>query len=1068
MNYSKIIFGLWVSTYLIHGWLKAQVYGGYWQNQVKKNIPLNWKAITTQQFVLVYPDNQRILAENTLRLAQKALHELNTELEYFPIKKIKIVLYKDFYHFIYATNNPTIENWSIHWNTSTGQNTVVQNNFSKNILRIFFNTSFGQYYQDIKTQLTYALLNEMLYQNEASSNLQNRTLLYPSNWFFHGLSLYLGQGWQTKDQVQLQYLSPEIFLEWIQNNQVSNPLLEKSIWYFIAKTYGKKKIGEILYMCRLTRSIENGFQSVLGFRISTLTQKWLEFASSQVQQLPNQEIFRFSHFRPGQTPISISPNGKYIAYTKKHHNNLELLLYEANKKTTTIISKIYFPTTYFTQYYNPMTYKFSPDNSIFTYTTYLNNKYYLIYYELKTKNQTLIDITDQFSQVISISYDISQKNIIISAIKNGQVDIFLSQIKFNNFINLTSDIYDDLDPCFSPDGKSIFFSSNRDTSLNIVANKLSSKSHQINFINQKFNIYKLTLNTTKNSIKAVTKETAFNKTSPFFINHELYSMTDYENKQYLAHLKNDSTFVFIQLPFPFSTLHVSPESLFLEVPKNNQSLLFTTSLEKLHSEPRIIDEKKIPLPKETIPKQELLPPKEQMPDSLATNMPSVSTDTTMQKLRFYVFDDEEYIQNRLKKKIEKKKVKLRKEENASYPYNYNLLKIERAGNYQNSFLLKNASLGIEIDPIFDLSLHLRITAEDALQSLRWIAGFRPFYKPFIEFKGWDSYFKLQKFNAPVHLESSILIGQRNIETPHPFQYSHLQIESSIKYVLNQYHALIIIPRLLFLRRRDKDLLGILAKGKENLSQTNTLPSLSISYRWDKSLLYGPNFPKYGHKGEIVFSSYYSFKTHSILFNEIFCDIRKYVPVLKNYVLAFRIQAGVNWGTSKQLYSIGGLENWAFFSLDNSIDLPFMAPVENLYFTRFITPMRGFNYNTRNGSQFGILNTEFRIPILKWFPQYLQTQPLYNLWGVIFYDIGIAWKTGNPLSQKNPIDAQTIVSPPFTITVQSLKSPFIMGLGAGLRMQFFGHTLRLDFSWPIEDNVFTRISPLFTISLARDF
>jgi hypothetical protein len=70
---------------------------------------------------------------------------------------------------------------------------------------------------------------------------------------------------------------------------------------------------------------------------------------------------------------------------------------------------------------------------------------------------------------------------------------------------------------------------------------------------------------------------------------------------------------------------------------------------------------------------------------------------------------------------------------------------------------------------------------------------------------------------------------------------------------------------------------------------------------------------------------------------------------------------------------------------------------------------------------------------------LNTNPAYNIELIPFFDIGTTWTQGNPLSQKNPIDTEVINSYPLTITVQTLKSPFLMGFGAGTRLQMFGYS-----------------------------
>jgi hypothetical protein len=86
--------------------------------------------------------------------------------------------------------------------------------------------------------------------------------------------------------------------------------------------------------------------------------------------------------------------------------------------------------------------------------------------------------------------------------------------------------------------------------------------------------------------------------------------------------------------------------------------------------------------------------------------------------------------------------------------------------------------------------------------------------------------------------------------------------------------------------------------------------------------------------------------------------------------------------------------------------------------------------------------------------------------VIFYDIGTAWTLGNPISQRNPVNTINIEKNPFIIEVQSLKSPFLSGVGTGIRMSVMRYILRMDFALGMEDGSINR--PQFSLSLGSDF
>ena len=63
-------------------------------------------------------------------------------------------------------------------------------------------------------------------------------------------------------------------------------------------------------------------------------------------------------------------------------------------------------------------------------------------------------------------------------------------------------------------------------------------------------------------------------------------------------------------------------------------------------------------------------------------------------------------------------------------------------------------------------------------------------------------------------------------------------------------------------------------------------------------------------------------------------------------------------------------------------------------TRFVTPIRGANYGDISGSRFGLVNIEFRYPLVR---QITLGWPLpislHNVRGVIFLDAGTCWGEG---------------------------------------------------------------------------
>ena len=118
---------------------------------------------------------------------------------------------------------------------------------------------------------------------------------------------------------------------------------------------------------------------------------------------------------------------------------------------------------------------------------------------------------------------------------------------------------------------------------------------------------------------------------------------------------------------------------------------------------------------------------------------------------------------------------------------------------------------------------------------------------------------------------------------------------------------------------------------------------------------------------------------------------------------------------------------------------------------FITPVRGFPYNARRGTKYLLWSNELRIFLNHLFAYWIPQKHDRLLYWFIFHDIGTAWTTGNPFSQRNPVEVRNIYYYPFTIRVQSLKNPFIISTGTGLCIDTSGLRLKITASWLIEDS-----------------
>ncbi len=191
---------------------------------------------------------------------------------------------------------------------------------------------------------------------------------------------------------------------------------------------------------------------------------------------------------------------------------------------------------------------------------------------------------------------------------------------------------------------------------------------------------------------------------------------------------------------------------------------------------------------------------------------------------------------------------------------------------------------------------------------------------------------------------------------------------------------------------------------------------------------------------------FSFNRQQIQFVSVLTDARTYTSFGRGrYVLSLRASGGASFGPNQQLFYTSGVLNWINRDFDQVNGFP-IEDITDFVFATPVLPLRGFDINTRNGSYFGLFNTEFRFPLVAaLLPRTIPVLPLYNIQGIVFTDIGAIWGGRGfddrfNLFKKNDAGDQVL-------------GDLLVGSGFGIRTLFLGYPVRMDFAWPYDGRRF---------------
>ena len=1042
---------------------EAQFYYGLQSTFGKSRVQykeFNWTSYQFQEFDTYYYRGGKPLAEYTATIAHIQLQKIEKQLLFNFEKRIQFVIYNSFSDFKQSNLG-----YKQHDDYNIGGKTQIVD--SKVLL--YFDGDYNHLNTQIGAGVTKILLNEMMYGGNMADVFTNSTLLNLPDWFLDGLVAFIADPWNMQmENLVKDKIGTGKFKNFNHLEKEDAVLAGYSIWHYISNTYGNSAVAEILYMIRLSRNIENGFQFVLGKSVNTINKEWLDYYF----QTDITGIYPSSNSLPIKikdqekiTQIEISPNGRKMAFVSNEMGKYKIWLYDLkNRKQKKIIS-VGYKLDRITDFIVPVI-AWEPKGKKLAFITEKKGKIQMNYYDISKGETTTFEL-QHLQKVLSMEYDKKGKVLLFSAVRQNQTDIFTFEVVGHKLTNITNDKFLDLDPSFSLDNEFIIFSSNRKRDVLYENDDISTytKNNDLFLYNYK---------TESSKLLRLTVTPEVHELQPKPIKDNLYSFlanTNGVNNRFIVRIdstkiETDTSIFYQQNLFisPFTNYNrdiicydFKPkaghllEVLYLNGNYTVYDKKLTRKIKK--SEINLTDSHFLQLKKNKIQSKSEL--KRITIDSLwKVNKIDIEN---------YQFGDFKEIIDRLNNKGNTYSIDNRK-----------ILKLPKARNYfisfttdyvvsqfDNSYITKsyqpytNYKTPLFLNPDFDALI--KLGTADLFENYKIIGGVR--LSDDLKSNGYMLSFLDNKYR----LDKSYIFSSQSINM---LRNNALQKIYSYEFrgVFNWPFDEVFSTRSSVSFRNDKTV--FMATDILNLAKENTYSNwitLRNEVVFDNTINKGLNLYNGGRYK--IFTEYYRLledvKTNMIILG---LDARNYKKVSHSIVWANRIAASTSFGNQKLLYYMGGVDAWLMPKFNKATDV---AENENYSYQTLATNMRGFYQNARNGNSFFVVNTEFRVPLFKYILRRPITSDFINNFQIVtFADFGTAWNGLTPFSKDNQINYEIIENGPITITIDKQKNPFVGGFGFGARSRLFGYFLRADWAWGVEDSYV--LPSILYISLGLDF
>ncbi len=995
---------------------------------------------------------------------------------------------------------------------------------------LYFEGDHEKLDEQIKLGLAQIMFQGMMYGGSFTNVIRGSALLNIPEWYEKGFEYWMSKGWNSDidNRVRDGILSGR-YKNFGHLTGLDATYAGLSVWNYIAQTYGETVIPNILYLTRTSRSIENAFLFVLGTSLKQLTTDWYNYYSSQykkdylAESMPKESPLLA---KPKKTRVyfhlKTSPDGRYIVYSTNELGKDKVWLYDMQTKKRRMILKQGHKINRILDYSYPLV-AWHPTGELFSLIMETQGKLMLYTYTLadhKLESRRIVN----FQKILDFSYADDGMKFVMSAVQDGQTDIFIFTAASNGYEQITKDVYDDMNPRFIDHSRKIIFSSNRpDDSLRLGGDYHKMQVHSDIFIydyashsNKLMRISNTPdvdetdpdgfsgnyVSYLSNATGVVNRYLAYVDSTISFVDTSAhyryivhsYPVTDYTRnileQDAAPSLKNYTQVMFYKGKYwmYMDTLPATPTSALPALPRSTgfMSRFLADQRKKRYDDSlaKVIknDTNAIII---RYPTTAITGPPKPLPgDSLLKNKPKDTTHINPAN-RLVDINDYTFDQNPLNKeaatvittitppKVTTDTPVVHKDTNGRKHV------LERQ-NYHISFStdfvtaqLDNSFLNTSYQPytggpVFQnpgLDAFFKVGLSDLFEDYKIDGGVRLSG----DFNSNEYYLSFRDLSH--RLDKQLILHRAallNVATDINGNsgltkiYSHEAI-----YVLGWPFSEVARLEGSLGVRNDKTVylaqdLGTLEQPNSNALWTHA----ELDYVYDATLPVELNI-NYGFRGKL-FAQYYNNvlqqNTNMVILG---LDARYYQKISRDLIWAVRFAASTSFGQEALLYYMGGVDGWFNPSFNYSISVP---QDQNFAYQTLATPMRGFEQNIRNGNNFALLNNEVRFPIFHYlFNRPLKSDFLNNFQIIGFFDAGSAWTGLTPYSSQNALNTVVVSAPgnPITVILSTQQNPFVEGFGGGIRSRVLGYFIRLDEAWGILDWQVVK-TPITYLSLSLDF
>lgn len=1054
----------------------SNAYSQFGQNKVQYKV-FDWKYLQSKHFDIYFSQNGEDIAQFTAVAAESSLVSLEDNIGWGLKNRVPII--------VYNSHNEFQQTNAIDEYLSEGIGGVTE--LFKNRIVIPFEGDYDKFRHVIHHELLHAYMNDMYYggsiQNIISKNI---SLSFPG-WFSEGMAEY--QSLNGMDKANDMFIRDAVIYDYMPALDYIQGYLSyrggQAFFSWLADEYGKEKIGDMMIQIKALGDVDEGFQDVYGMDLEKLSEKWHKALKQNYwpdinsRQELNDFAVRLTNSRDGDgfynTAPSISPKGDKVVFISNRDNFFSV--YIADVKSGKILQKLISgnqSADFEELHLLAPGLCWSPNGKKIAISVKSGAKDAIYIFDVESGDETELPI--EFDGIFSVDWNPNNNSLVFRGDNARQSDIWIYNLKQKSLQRVTDDLFTDIDPRWSRDGKMIYFSSDRGPYTDLKDIPKDFDMNQYDYRDKDLYVY----NVEDNTLKQFTSDKHANEssvvTSPdgkkvMYVSDRngidniwmrdletgeerpitnsidpitLLSLSaDGKRLAFTSLNKGGYDIFYLDNPFEIDlNLKELPNTPFVQKQIDDRLKLTgeRDSLKMFTDSMRVIADSLLNLTRDSSGYNENITyttdTTGQTSDSTKSSL--YGNDVTLNLDPSKVDSTEQLKIQRLKlKERDKKKFQLVDNTNPDGSYKVNNYKIKFSpdliysnANYSSFYGVQGIAQMAFSDVLGNHRIYVATSLVLDLKNSDY--AFAYYYLPKRLDLGVSAY----------HSARFLYVGE-NIANSQLYRYRTIGGDLSLSYPISKFNR---IDGAISYNHLSKENLDNPIEPTQKLDFV--LPA--VSYVHDNTL-FGYTAPIKGTRYNLTLMGTPKIGSNGVSFFSAMADYRTYFELAEDYNFVLRLNGGASFGKNPQRFYIGGTESWINYEIQNDI-LP-IEDINDFAFSTPVMPLRGYNYNYKSGSKFALMNAEFRFPLFRYLILGLLPLGFQNIQGVIFTDIGTVWSDNKKLQ--------------FFEDNNGLKTKdLLIGMGIGTRLFFLYFPMKLDIAWSYDMQHFSK--PKYMISIGADF